>query len=276
MENEPFYENFYYPKAKPLGKSQLLKRRFKQLKQILFSKRYNSPADLFEGVSTHYSQDPEVQFYKAYSQYGLHENEQEALHEFIQTQKNKTRLSSLVVGCGAGREAFSLAKLEIFSTIFGIDISEEMVLAAKDQNTFSHVDFSQNEAHEVAGTFDLIWVTSILESHIQGRKHRVAFFKNLKEHLKQTGGIVLTPFVRPLHWKSPYFWSSQALKLRWIKNKTWEPGDVLVSNLGAHNQNEKLVYSHFYPSKYHFTSELYEAGFTNILELSQESWLIQI
>ena len=274
MDRGQFFENFNYPKADKLGSWQLLTRRFGQLSQALFSPSYRSPQDLHKGVIKHYSHNEEVKFYKAYSDFGLHENEEEALEVAIQKLPNKP-LRALVIGSGAGRETFALAARPEISTVTGIDTSLEMVTAARqvqghNKTNFEHLNFLTHQK-----SYDLIWVTSILESHIQGKKNRIAFFKHISDSLESKGCAVITPLIRPLHWRNPCFWSSQILRLRWFSQTQWEPGDVLVSNLGAHRKNDHLVFSHFYPTRKNFVDELQRAGLNQPLELSQESWVIQ-
>lgn len=275
MKSDSFYENFDYPKAPQLGPYQLLKRRWGQVNQLLFSEKCDSPESLSQGVNQHYSRPQEVNFYKAYANFGLHLNEGQAFYEVKKNHEEKELPSCLVVGCGAGREVFAIAKERIYSQVLGIDTSAAMIDAAQSIEMPSSVSFRQCGVQEVSGAYDLIWITSILESHIQGRHRRIAFYEEIFTRLKPGGCVIMTPFIRPLHWRNLHFWSSQLLRLRWLGTKQWEPGDVMVANLGSHNIARDLVYSHFYPSKGHFTEELNLAGFTKWLELHNESWVIR-
>ena len=269
-END-FYDDFKYPIAPSLKPFGLFKRRVHQGLQILFSRRYKSPMSLKESVSSHYSLSQEVDFYSRYSSYGLHENELEA-YFWIKSQARE-QSKALVVGCGVGREALFFEKQETFTQIDAFDNNPNMIEAAKSLHKESNVGFRLSLL-DSPSLYDLIWVTAILESHIQGRENRVAFFKEIKSFAKTDSYFVFTPQFKKMTWRHPYFWSSQLLRLRW-KGKAWEPGDVLLANLGAHHITEKLVYSHFYQSKEHFINELIEAGFNNFKELSGGSWVIQ-
>lgn len=269
-----FYKNFYYPKTKKLKPFDLTKRRIQQFLQILFSKQYQTTESICEGVTEHYSHAKEIHFYESYSHFGFHENELEATPTLIKDLKNKSP-QALVVGCGAGREVFALKKLCCFSKLTGIDVSLKMIDSANKLNRDSDIQFFNLKLEKIQKTYDLIWVTAILESHIQGQDNRIRFFKNIYNCLKEDGHTVFTPLIRPLHWKTLYFWGSQVLRFRWMIQSKWEEGDALVANLGAHHQNDKPVYCHFYPTKEHFKTELKAAGFNNSRELPQGTWVIK-
>lgn len=269
---ERVFEGLKTPKKLPLSPSQLAKRRVNQTLQLLFSDRYKNKERLIKSTLDYYSDEQEVAFYSDYSLYGLHQNEEEAL-EFAFGWATSPKV--LVVGCGAGREAFAIEKEYPTSKIFGIDISASMIDEAKKNNFQNKIEFLKCEAHELNDQYDMIWVTALLESHIQGSANRISFYRTLRELCNSTvTPVIFTPQIRKLHWKTLAFWSSVLLRLRWLGQKRWEVGDVLLSNLGAHNIHQHLVYSHFYPTEEHFKNELRAGGFSAFRKMPQESWVV--
>lgn len=271
-KNRAFFKDFLYPKAEKIPFPLLVLRRLHQMGQILFSPRYQSSESMSDGTIKHYSLPEETQFYDKYTEFGLHQNEKEAL-DWALNKISKHNPKILVVGCGAGREALAIKKKIPKAKILGIDFSKAMISkACKHQQ--KGLCFLHTSVDCLQDRYDLIWVTAILESHIQGQKNRIAFYSALKKLTHKQTRIVLTPQIKPLHWRSPNYWSSQFLRMRWHKTKQWEQGDVVLANLGAHHKVKNLVFSHFYPSPLHLDREIEEALLKTEIVLPQESWIL--
>lgn len=268
MERTPLFKDFNYGIPKPFNKIQILKRRLLQLRQLLFSKKIKSPDDLQTLIQAHYSHPGEIDFYRPYAQFGFHQNEAEA---FARSGVGDGQV--LVVGCGTGREVFALSEIGNFKKIHGIDFSEAMIAEAQTLNTHKSVQFSTTSIHDLKEKFNLIWITALLESHIQGSKNRIHFFRTVFGLCDDSTAVIVTPHFKQMSWKHPHFWSSHLLRLRWRKH--WEPGDVLLSHLEAHRITNQMIYSHFYPSRKHLINELNQAGFMGTQELAGHSWLIK-
>lgn len=274
MTSDPsFFENFHYPKTRALSLWSKIGRRVDQLLQILFSPRYQNFSRITDSVHDYYSHRDELEFYTAYAQYGIHENEQEALEKAFRNNPKIKKV--LMIGCGAGRECYYLAKNYPQLDITGTDLNNEMITRARRSNRWSNLYFTSEPASDMDDEFDLIWVTSILESHIQGQSNRIKFFKEISDLCHEKSQVIMTPQIRTFHWRSHYFWGSQLLRLRWLGREQWEKGDLLMANFGAHRKVDQLVYSHFYPSQKDFCDELSASGFSNMDFLEEQSCLIK-
>ena len=237
-------------------------RRFKQLRYLLTSAAFTNESDVKKRVLERYSSEVEVDHYANVADVGLFWDEEAVVSHYL-SQVTRRPLRTLVVGCGGGREAFALEKAGL--EVVGIDYSKEMIEAAKRNahtrgKSIEFVTTSLEEYKSPAGSFDFVFLTSAIAGHLRGQEKRVAFYSAASRLVKNDGAVFTSPEIRPLEFKSPFFWASQIL--RWRLGRQWEKGDSARSFIGRHNKDEKLVFYHFYPSEEQFLLEVRAAGLT--------------
>lgn len=145
-----------------------------------------------------YSEPQVLDFYTKLVAVGLYPFEQKALPS-IDLQ------STLVVGCGAGRETFALAQSPNCYLLCGIDINSQMVQRAKgflnqkkSNNSLIYspqIEFSQSDllSYSSEKDFSTIWLTLGLTGHYLDQKQRVSIFQKSASLLREKGFIVYFP-----------------------------------------------------------------------------------
>lgn len=240
--------------------SRRLARRCAQAGKLLCSPEFLSYDRMGAGVRARYSCAEEVGHYEHVANEGLRADEENALRA-----TGITRGRALVVGCGAGREAFALERrgFEVVAT----DAAPGMVQAARAraQATSSAVAIHEGtwpDGDQGAGArHDLILVTASMTNHIPGRANRVAFFAGCARRLAPGGALVFFPDQFDLRASPRFFLASVVLRARSLVGASeWEPGDTVRAYLGDHAPGSGLVYYHYYASRAEVERELASAG----------------
>lgn len=139
-----------------------------------------------------YSQKEEVDYYSepAYLLGGLYTAEAKLINRYF-----KAFGTILDIGCGAGREAFALAKLGF--SVTGIDITPAMLTQAETASKAFDIkvklklgDVRNLEFEDEA--FDSAIMVSRLIQHIPTRKARIQALKEINRVLKNDGVLIIT------------------------------------------------------------------------------------
>lgn len=111
------------------------------------------------------------------------------LYEILIRLLNPSKL--LELGCGSGRlfSTYLLAKSAI--QISGIDISEEMITAAKLKYPNAKLVIGDICNYKFNEKFDLIVISNALLKHLKSQQERRAVFANAKKHLSEKGHILI-------------------------------------------------------------------------------------
>lgn len=183
----------------------------------------------------------------------------------------------LDVGCGAGREAFALAKQGF--DVVGIDLSSNLVKFAKQyarthkitRATFlcsdvEHMPYSKN-------TFDYVMLPTQIIEHVRGRRNRVAVLRRCKAVLKNNGVLFFTVHERKsglkwwLHWTKKSVLTNFKHMLGIDTEK--EIGDAWIESVNPANKAAEKVFIHFY-TKREALKDIHDAGLTTIEIISNK------
>ena len=187
----------------------------------------------------------------------------------LDSEVKNVPLSIVVLGCGGGREVLAFQKKYPKALVHGFDISPGMIERARQNKG----EFFVGDQGALSRSYDLIWVSASIESHIQGRRCRVQFFNRLRSKLKLKGKIILSPLIRPLGRGTTRHLGS--LLLKWSRFQDWEQGDSFQSYWGGHTQSSTLVFCHFYPSPQDFAGEVLESRLSGrVSSLSQKDFCV--
>lgn len=136
-----------------------------------------------------YSQKAEIEFYSKFAmEHGLSKEEEVIIKKYF-----KKRGKILDIGCGAGREAFCLAKMGF--EVNGIDIIHEMIKSARKnaKELGISVNFSVGDACNldfVDNFFSYAVALSYVIQYIPKRENRIECLKEAKRVLNP-GGILI-------------------------------------------------------------------------------------
>lgn len=273
-----FYPGFRHhlpPKERGIKKAL---RRVSQLGQILVSPAFSREGTLSTAIDR-YETECEIAFYEKLARWGFHEHETYFAKTILERVPENGRV--LVVGCGSGREVFALKALQPKLRLKGIDLSQRMLDRATPiaDEKGVEAEFARGSVfEEPSETYDFVWVTAALDSHMQGRDYRVRFYKELKRIKKQGAPLLLIPRIDETH--EIVFHQkigSQLLRLRWLGKGRWEKGDMATSFWGFHNDSPQMIYLHIYYGEQTFLDELSETGMTfEVLKLQDvRGWLFE-
>ena len=209
-----------------------------QISDLLLSPRFKNPATLTETVSARYNQAEDLAYYKKIALLGFYEHE-EAILPLL------PKGHALVVGVGAGREAFALETKGF--AVDGMDSLATMIEMAegikKERSSLANF-FHKIPDHK----YSLIWITANLTSHIPSRAARLKFFTELKYHLAENGVILLKPDIMRLLPPSRFWIASQILRIRsLLHGGWWEKGDTARGYLGYSSRG--LLYYHYFSER---------------------------
>lgn len=100
-----------------------------------------------------------------------------------------TKPSNLLeVGCGMGR-LFPIY-LDNVKEIYGLDISDKMILSAKQKFSSVNLIVSDMLSFNIDKKFDLIVVSNSLLKHLKNNEDRLLAITKMKEHLSENGIII--------------------------------------------------------------------------------------
>lgn len=240
------------------GKAKLFLRRMKQLLSLISSPRFNANRDFEADIIDRYGQEKEISYYKKLALSGLYPCENETFESAFLHSKAPQKI--LVIGAGAGREAFALKNDQ--NEVYAYDNNLKMLEACEEinQSEEANIRVIKDEFILKETSFDLIFITFALPNHLLEKEERVLFYQKWKEQLKPDGKMILSAFFREVEFPNRFYWSHLILKLRWFAYKQTPRGLTAVSNLGFHNDDLNLIPIYYFQSCEEFYSELKEAG----------------
>ena len=199
--------------------------------------------DFFKKIIIKYNNYQEIEFLKKMAPTGL-----ENYEEIIVDSYCKKDGYTLVIGCGAGREAFALSKKTLHVT--GIDIVEKLVRICHEERKEKNIkaDFlTMNGCHPgfKKESFDYIIMFGQLISLIPFRENRINMLKECKKILKDNGLVIFTTHSRERNFKEKLKWTIINF-IRKISSRNLQEGDKLVSAISGYNLSEEKIFMHLY------------------------------
>ena len=184
----------------------LLMRRARQTGRLFFSPYLSTPSATLQMTAQRYSHPQELEFYRRFVDLEWTEDEREVFLPILENEF-EGRKKALLVGCGAGREAFALEKLGFLGQ--GLDLSSAMVkearkLAIGRESQWEFMEGGVDDLSSDFGSYDLIYITPALNGHIPGLRRRVSFYSCLRSLLKPDGLILMSPDIRPFKFFSHF------------------------------------------------------------------------
>jgi len=188
---------------------------------------------------------------------GLWESEKTVFEKHL---KRDDRI--LDVGCGAGRTTFALHNLG-FKTLQGVDLTPEMIHAAKELNDHfqTHLSFQVGDATQLNfqdESFDSVIFSFNGIMSIPKQEQRLAALREIHRVLRNKGRFIFTTHDRE---KDPAyfdFWESQ--KTIWEKGEQskalYEFGDIISTS----KNEERQIFIHI-PNQEEVMQMLSETGF---------------
>ncbi len=222
-------------------------------------------------VLQEYEEKQTVLEYKEDCSLGFYDYEK----HFVETIRPNEKV--LVVGCGAGRESFALAKQGV--RVVGVDFSQKMIQAAIQLNNelglnveFIQADFSK--LPKELGCFDSIILGDGLYSYIPSKKRRVKSLQNLKSYLHDQGKVFVV--LGGLPERNSFFilyqikyWVYHILK-RIKRSYVYEFGDHFVANQSGDGAGYHYQFQH----KGELKQEFKRAGY-QIIKYHNHGWVLK-
>jgi len=238
----------------------LLKRRLSQLLTILFSKRFSPTRDFGLDIKNRYSDPKEVSFYQAIALSGFYKEEKYAVEKAIKNFNTpNSKINTLVLGSGTGREVFALE--ELGQNVSGFDNCPDMIQMAKKMAFDNHYQSNFTTQLEENEKFDLIYTTFSLTNHFSNREERVQYLNGLQKYMHDSSQLIFGGYFRVIKTFDRFWLAHYLLKMRWLLRRKIDPGTTVISHLGHHNDEHIPILFHFYQSKEEICEELKEAGF---------------
>lgn len=219
------------------------------------------PSDsLLAGVIRKYSCLDEVKYQVKRSREGLEDWEERFFVKHLHPPG-----SLLVVGCGAGREAFALAKRGFH--VVGIDSVQELIAAARREGEAQGLDvtFDVKDSRDLsypADSFDVALCLPAAYQHTPTRRRRIDLLKAIGRVLTPQGALVLCAG-----------WHSDAGprlalvdRLRRLLCRMFgdrfptEPGDRLIRHLSLASDASVQCFYHVFQSPEEIYQEIVAAG----------------
>lgn len=152
----------------------------------------------------------------------------DGFHELMNYLPNE-KLSMLDVGCGNGRFGLFIERQERLLNYTGVDFSVGLLenrVELNSPNRFLAGDMSQPGFLDGLGQFDLVSIMAAIH-HLPERQNRVRLLKDLKQHLKEDGRLIISAW-------QPVDSERQRRKIRpWsevdINENDLEPNDYLMT-----------------------------------------------
>ncbi len=197
----------------------------------------------FDKIIKKYNDYSEIEFLKRMATHGLEDYE-----EIIVNKYCKKNGHTLVIGCGAGREAFALSEKKL--NVTGIDIVEKLVRICHDEGKLKNIKanfLTMNGCHPgfKKESFDYIILFGQLISLIPFRENRINTLKEYKRILKHNGLIIFTTHSRERNLKEKIKWKIINF-IRKIISGSLREGDKMVTAISGYNLSKEKVFMHLY------------------------------
>lgn len=228
--------------------------------------------DSTKSIIKAFNSDKEVEYYSELIGNGLLETEKFVIKKYF-AGKGKV----LDLGCGAGREAFALAKKGF--SVTGVDIAPKMIENAKkyaEKNKILNAQFLTGDITllNLDESFDYVMLPTQTIEHIKGKKNRIRVLKKCRELLKENGVLFFTVHERKNGLRFWLHWTKKEISA-FVKKPREELGDAWIESNNPETKTEKM-FLHFYTKK-EAVSDLREAGLKLIetiksTEFKEKEW----
>uniref|UniRef100_A0A060T7Z8 Ubiquinone biosynthesis O-methyltransferase, mitochondrial n=1 Tax=Blastobotrys adeninivorans TaxID=409370 RepID=A0A060T7Z8_BLAAD len=147
----------------------------------------------------------------------------EEKQRILNSAKEKQGMNILDVGCGGGIMSESLARLDISKQVTGIDLSPDVLGAAKahqqqDPTLSAKLTYKLSSLEEVEGKFDMITMFEVLE-HVDSPAHMM---RSAVDRLNPGGWLFLSTINRtPVSYFTTIFMGEHLLKIVPKGTHTW-------------------------------------------------------
>ncbi|MEA3430098.1 MAG: methyltransferase domain-containing protein [Nanoarchaeota archaeon] len=220
-------------------------------------------SDSTQSVKKTFDSKREVEHYAKIIKHGLLETEKYVIDKYF---KSKEKILDL--GCGAGREAFVLAKRGF--EIIGVDIAPNMIKYANEyakKHKISNTKFIAKNITKLnypENSFDYIMLPTQTIEHIKGINNRIKLLKQCKNFLKPKGVMFFTTHERKSGFKFWWFWTKKEIGAI-FKKPDEELGDTWIEANNPETKMQEKMFLHFYTKK-EALSEIKSAGL-NLIEV---------
>ncbi len=263
-----------YWTARPLIRTFLIVRKMLLLLHPRFFVR--DAGSSLRCVAEKYNGAKEVLYYSQMVFGGLDEDERLLLDQFM-----RRRGRVLNVGCGAGREAFALT--EAGFDVVGIDVAPGMIAAAKRhaQTSGRNVHFEVKSVTALdypSQSFDYVWISAGVYSHIPTRQLRIGTLRRIKDLLMPNGILFFSVAYRGdslLPRVSLYGAFRRIAKPILKKRLHSEPGDMLVPYVSPGGTPSKLCYVHLFKDSSEVLEEIRLAGLDGFEDEKSDYWIVK-
>jgi SAM-dependent methyltransferase len=263
-----------YFSARPLIRVLLIVKRILSLLHPRFFVR--GPESSLRCVAEKFDDAEEVLYYSQRVFEGLDEQEQ-LLVEQLMSDRGRV----LNIGCGAGREAFTLAQLGF--DVVGVDIAPHMIAEAKRhaQTLGKHIHFDVKSATDLdypSNSFDYVLITAGVYSHIPTRQLRIDMLGKIIDLLTPNGILFFLVLYRTSSFFSRislYDAFRSIAKPLLNRRLHSEPGDVLVRYVSPVGTPSKLCYVHFFKDSSEVLEEIALAGFDGFEDEKSGYWIVR-
>jgi 2-polyprenyl-3-methyl-5-hydroxy-6-metoxy-1,4-benzoquinol methylase len=204
-------------------------------------------SDITQAVKNAFNAKTEVEYYSSLIKKGLLETEKYVINKYFQ------KIGKILdLGCGAGREAFALAKQG--HEVIGIDIAPKMIKYANNYATLNiipNVSFLVKDINTFTlqkNLFDYIILPTQTIEHIKGRKNRINLLMKCKKSLKKNGIIFITTHERKDGIKFWIYWTKKEIVAKFKKTND-ESGDTWIESNNKMTKMSQKMFLHFYTKR---------------------------
>ena len=263
-----------YFSAQPLMRLLLIVRKILSLFHPRFFVR--DPGSSLRCVAEKYNDAEEVLYYSQRAFEGLDEEERLLVEQFM-----RRRGRVLIIGCGAGREAFALAELGF--QVVGIDVASGMIAEAKRhaQTSGRNIHFEVKSATTLdypSNSFEYVLLSAGVYSYIPTRQLRINTLRKINDLLTPNGILFLSTLYKtrsPLLRVSLYDAFRGIAKSIMKKRLHSEPGDILVRYVSPIGTPSKLCYVHIFKEASEVLEEITLADLDGVEDKQSGYWIVR-
>ena len=234
------------------------------------------PESSLRTVAQKFNEEEEVLHHSQRAFEGLDEQEQHFVEQFM-----RRRGRVLIIGCGAGREAFALA--ELGCEVVGIDVAPRMIEAAsrlaasRGKNICFEVKCATNLDYP-PHSFDNVFMSEGVYCLIPTRDVRIDVLRNVGKLLAPDGTLLFSAFYRRAAVLSRVFLYSvfRTIAKRFLNRRLQsEPGDTLVRYVSPASKASKLCYMHLFTDADEVWKEVSSAGLDGFEDKQSGYWVVR-
>ncbi|MFQ5656815.1 MAG: class I SAM-dependent methyltransferase [Candidatus Methylomirabilales bacterium] len=264
-----------YWTARPLIRIFLMVRKIVTLFQPRFFVK--DPGSSLRCVAEKYNDAKEVLYYSQRVFEGLDMQERHLVDQFM-SQRGRV----LNIGCGAGREALTLA--EAGFDVVGIDVAPGMIAEAKRHAETSGIpiQFEVRDATALdyaPSSFDYVWISDTVYSYIPTRQLRVITLRRISDLLTPNGSLFFSVEYQGSSFlpRVILYDAFRRIAKPILKNRLHsEPGDVKVRYVSPAGSPSKLCYTHLFRDPSEVLEEIMLAGLDGFEDGKSGYWVVKL